>query len=490
MPRSNKKKASPKSPQKQPLNETSQISILFNEEKNVMISRAISSGRKHGVNIQHGSSNPGLGDCAFESVIVNNNNRQCFKEKYPLSISYYRRIWAADMASRTVDTDWNILSKQEWMKGWEEMMIPGTYERGIFGDLMLPGIACGIRKFLLIFNTDPGSPHDPIFVVDPRQFNVQVDTAVPIILAYNQVHYESMHPCSNKDIHTSINLVKDYLEGRYKFDKKDLPFLLSLEDGGHSEPQVQETAPASSLRTQLEENKHEQDNEETIVAPSPKKISKYSQTSQHKKEGTKANCEAKRTTKREILSNDDDDFQETTRRKTGKESVHRNSSESQADKKINNHDKEKQDSLQKRESDLYKNIYINIEKKDDLPDESNNKDKPGKHLDKEKLSADKLCYKLKNTKKEHPIRQVNGMMECPSCAALVKMSSYILQETLNVQTKLIQPTFNLFLQNSRRKKRRDRQDKQNVITGNCFTGLYKLTLLSRLFHFPYMKRVL
>ena len=108
------------------------------------------------------------------------------------------------------------------------MMIPGTYERGIFGDLMLPGIACGIRKFLLIFNTDPGSPHDPIFVVDPRQFNVQVDTAVPIILAYNQVHYESMHPCSNKDILASINLVKDYLEGRYKFDKKDLPFLFFL----------------------------------------------------------------------------------------------------------------------------------------------------------------------------------------------------------------------------------------------------------------------
>ena len=41
-------------------------------------------------------------------------------------------------------------------------------------------------------------------------------------------------------------------------------------------------------------------------------------------------------------------------------------------------------------------------------------------MDKEKLSANKLCYKLKNKKKEHPIRQVNGLMECPSCAALVK----------------------------------------------------------------------
>ena len=118
------------------------------------------------------------------------------------------------MASRTVDSDWNIYSRQEWMNGWEEMMVPGTYERGIYGDLMLPGIACGLRKFLLIFNTNPGSPHDPIYVVDPKQLNIQVDTAVPIILAYNESHYESLHPCSNKDILASINLVAEYLEGR------------------------------------------------------------------------------------------------------------------------------------------------------------------------------------------------------------------------------------------------------------------------------------
>ena len=92
-------------------------------------------------------------------------------------------MWSTDMANRTVDTEWNIYSCQEWLNGWEQMMIPGTYERGIFGDLMLPGIACGIRKFLLIFNTNPESAHDPIYVVDPRLFNVQADSSVPIILA-------------------------------------------------------------------------------------------------------------------------------------------------------------------------------------------------------------------------------------------------------------------------------------------------------------------
>ena len=73
MPRSNKKKAFPKSPPKQQQDESYQISKLFTDAKNLMISRAISSGRKHGVDLTPGTSNPGLGDCAFQSVIQNNN---------------------------------------------------------------------------------------------------------------------------------------------------------------------------------------------------------------------------------------------------------------------------------------------------------------------------------------------------------------------------------------------------------------------------------
>ena len=109
------------------------------------------------------------------------------------------------------------------------MLVPGTYERGIFGDLMLPGIACGIKKILLIFNTNLDSPHDPIYVVDPRQFDVNPDTELPIVLAYNMSHYESMNPCSEMDNQLTAVLVKEYSEGRYKFGRKDLPLFLELE---------------------------------------------------------------------------------------------------------------------------------------------------------------------------------------------------------------------------------------------------------------------
>merc|ERR1712074_231749 len=124
--------------QEDPTTPSCQIASLLTAEKNLMLARAITSGRNHGINLEPGSSNPGLGDCAFEAVIQNNNDR--FSEKFLMPINHYRQIWVTDMANRTVDSPWNTYSHKEWFEGWKQMQVPGIYERGIFGDLMLPGI--------------------------------------------------------------------------------------------------------------------------------------------------------------------------------------------------------------------------------------------------------------------------------------------------------------------------------------------------------------
>ena len=244
MPRSNKKKRSAKSPSSaQPFLEPppsskyqcprpnilpdKTISNLLTKEKELMIGRTVASAKKHGINLRHGRSNPGTGDCAFEAVIHNINDRSDFKERLPMSIDWYRRTWTTDMANRTIYSDFNTLTNQEWLAGWNDMQTTGTYERGIFGDLMLPGIACGTRKYFLIFNTNLSSPHDPIYVVDPSPFNVIPDTEIPVVLSYNMSHYESMEPCSAVDVQMSIDLVKEYIEGRYRYNKHDLPYLIS-----------------------------------------------------------------------------------------------------------------------------------------------------------------------------------------------------------------------------------------------------------------------
>ena len=203
-----------------------------------MIRRAIGSAQKHGINLSQGTQNSADGNCAIESVINNINDRRCFGEHLPFSADYYRRIWMTDFKNRTVnDPTWNVYSNDQWEMGWKEMMVPGVYERGLFGDLMLFGIACGVKKHLLIFNTNLDSPHDPIYVCDPQRFGVQPDTNIPVVLAYNMSHYESLDPMSPIDVQKTSDLVHSYLTGAYSFGRKDLGFLLNT-DKGNGENEV------------------------------------------------------------------------------------------------------------------------------------------------------------------------------------------------------------------------------------------------------------
>ena len=185
---------------------------------------------KHGIKLREGTPNSANGDCAFESTIYNVNDRDSFPDKLHFSPDYYRRIWMTDMKKRTLhDQTWNICSMTEWEDGLADMMVSGVYERGIFGDLMLLGIACGVRKFILIFNTSLEAPHDPIYVCDPRKFGVEPDSQIPVVLAYDLSHYESMHPVDQQDTLKTIELVEKYLSGNYEFGRRDLPLLLQID---------------------------------------------------------------------------------------------------------------------------------------------------------------------------------------------------------------------------------------------------------------------
>ena len=237
MTRSNKKRSPLKSPPKSPSPIGSSCQKSFSNEtspskcQKIMIKRAIASAGRHGINLAAGRPVPASGNCAFESVIFNVNDRSCFGGKLLFSPDYYRRIWMTDMKNRTQDDGtWNIYSDVEWEDGWNSMMESGIYERGIFGDLMLFGIACGSRKVLLIFNTSLDSPHDPVYICDPRKFGVGPETDIPVVLAYDLSHYESLHTVEDNDILSTVNLVKEYLNGNYAFGKRDLLNLLHIDD--------------------------------------------------------------------------------------------------------------------------------------------------------------------------------------------------------------------------------------------------------------------
>ena len=95
-------------------------------------------------------------------------------------------------------------------------------------------IAKGCHKNILIFNTSLEAA-DPIYVIKAEEFGGFNDSDIPVVVGYNQVHYESLHPASQADIEISKFLVDSYIEGSYQYQKKDIPFLISKsnETSGH-----------------------------------------------------------------------------------------------------------------------------------------------------------------------------------------------------------------------------------------------------------------
>ena len=201
--------------------------------------RGIINAQKHGINLEPGRENQGNGNCSYEAVIYNINDRSCFNEKLPMSPDYYRRIWNIDMMNKIIyktNKDWNPgLTEAQLREGFAELMESGVYERPFFGDMMMAGIACGIKKRILIFNTNERTPHDPISVIDPVEYGGSTNSEIPIVVAYDLVHYESLHTMESKDIEETIKLVESYIAKpcrygvEYGFAREDMNYLIGLD---------------------------------------------------------------------------------------------------------------------------------------------------------------------------------------------------------------------------------------------------------------------
>ena len=238
----------------------------------------INSAKKHNIELEPGRENSGDGNCSYQSVIFNINDRKCFNTHLPMSPDFYRRVWTIDFMNKILDQKipWNPgMTSQEIQDGFQEVMETGVYERNFFGDMMMPGIACGIKKRILIFNTNVNittTGHDPISVVDPRDYGSEINSEIPVVVAYNLVHFESLHPVDELDIQETIKLANLYSTGGYEdaygFNRLDMPYLIS-----NSPPE------SSSKESELNQSQ----------SPPPKKI-KYSEMAQNKNvDATKKN---------------------------------------------------------------------------------------------------------------------------------------------------------------------------------------------------------
>ena len=182
----------------------------FEESVAPMISKAIENAQFHGINLKPGVKNVVSGDCIFESVIDSINLQDCFEESFDGTADLWRYKWMSE-TEKIAFKEWNGgLSAEDWKSQFMKLKQSGIYELSL-GDLVPPGIAHCTHKNLLIFNTSTQA-HSPIYVVDASTFGGSANTEIPVILAYNQVHYEYLVPVTDDDVQKSVDLTKQYLD--------------------------------------------------------------------------------------------------------------------------------------------------------------------------------------------------------------------------------------------------------------------------------------
>ena len=164
----------------------------------LMVNKAIEDAKFHNINLYHGVPNMADGNCAFESIIDNITTRQCFGETYDGTPDHWRFVWMSEIENIAFN-DWHgSMSMERWKAEFQILKHSRSYELEL-GDLVVPGIAHCTRKNILIFNTSEQA-HSPIYVIPATTFGGTANTDIPVCLAYNQVHYEGLVPCSEEDI--------------------------------------------------------------------------------------------------------------------------------------------------------------------------------------------------------------------------------------------------------------------------------------------------
>ena len=191
-------------------------SVLFAKRDSVklMIDTAIKVGKYYGLNLKAGIPNLASGDCAIETTLDQLDKRPEFDGHHlPGDPQFYREKWFLEIERDAWGTSWSARwsdSPSKWKSGWEFMRQKGVYEHEL-GDIVMHGIAHCNSVDILIINTleKQGLPY---CVIPARALcGRQATTEVPIILAYNEVHYEGLLPVSKVDIQKSIEVKQQFL---------------------------------------------------------------------------------------------------------------------------------------------------------------------------------------------------------------------------------------------------------------------------------------
>ena len=184
---------------------------------------AIDVGNEHGIKLKPGTKNLAAGNCLYESCMDNINKRSCFTEELEKDPNYYRNSWNTLGEAKARNSAYYLTkySKgEEWENAWKKLRDSNVWDLEYFGNLAIISCAHSLKKDILVFNTpwktNEAQAHDPVSVISADQFDPtnKKNNEIPIVLAYNGTHFESLIP-AEEDIDKTVDLVKKYKTGDY-----------------------------------------------------------------------------------------------------------------------------------------------------------------------------------------------------------------------------------------------------------------------------------
>ena len=194
-----------------------------------IIKLAIRNAFRHMINLKGGTENPAEGNCAWESAILNINERPEIEPKVNLDPGEAKIVYLNEMQEYTEGDGHELIPDHLKMGApdkWNKLREDKVWNIDFFGDLVMPAIARGTKKKILIFSTNENLSL-PVHVVTPEKFGVTSDSDVPLCLAYNGVHFESMLPIHESDVQKTKDLIQEVLDGTYNYNKEDIPKLIA-----------------------------------------------------------------------------------------------------------------------------------------------------------------------------------------------------------------------------------------------------------------------
>ena len=196
----------------------------------IICDRAIRSAYRHNfINLRPGPKNQAKGNCSVESSISNINGRAEIEPKVELAPDVAKQVWVTEIQEYIEKHKPELIPdhlKTVSADSWNRLKHENEWDVDFFGEFVVPAIARGTKKQLLIFFTRVESPV-PVIVVTPEEYGVEHDSDIPVILAYDGSHYEGMIPCQPSDVEKTKNLVREVLDQTYPYQKSDIPRLIS-----------------------------------------------------------------------------------------------------------------------------------------------------------------------------------------------------------------------------------------------------------------------